>query len=132
MKRLVLESWFCLLYVDFLLYFCQFSGLHRVVEMKVVRRPRGGNLAITSRTICQAVDLASVFYFKQVLCLQHSAAATLLLRRHGCEAEMIIGAQMAPPKWHAWVEIEGVVVNDKPYMRDIYRVLNRCSSEAAS
>ena len=72
------------------------------------------------------VDLACLFYFKQVMCLQRSAATTLLMRRHGWEAEMVIGAQLLPFKSHAWVEIKGVIVNDRPYMLDIYRVLERC------
>ena len=60
------------------------------------------------------------------MCLQRSAATTLLLRRHGLHAELVIGAQILPFKSHAWTEIGGVVVNDKPYMMDIYRVLERC------
>jgi hypothetical protein len=72
------------------------------------------------------MDLACVFYPKSVLCLQRSAATTLLLRRHGIRAELVIGAQMLPFKSHAWVEVEGTVVNDKPYMREIYQVLERC------
>jgi hypothetical protein len=131
MTRLVFKSWFRLFYVDLLLNFRGFADLHRVVENTPVRCPRDGNVAVPSKTLCQAVDLACVFYFKQVLCLQHSAATTLVLRRHGWEAEMVIGAQITPPKLHAWVEIKGVVVNDKPYMRDIYQVLNRCSSEVS-
>jgi hypothetical protein len=72
------------------------------------------------------MDLACVFYFKHVMCLQRSAATTLLLRRHGLRAELVIGAHILPFKSHAWTEIDGVVVNDKPYMMDIYRVLERC------
>jgi hypothetical protein len=72
------------------------------------------------------VDLACVFYFKQVLCLQRSAAATVMLRRFGWPAMMVIGAELTPFRSHAWVEIEGATVNDKPYMRDIYQVLESC------
>jgi hypothetical protein len=59
-------------------------------------------------------------------CLQRSAATTLLLRRYGKKAEMVIGAQFLPFKAHAWVEIDGAVVNDKPYMLEVYRPLERC------
>jgi hypothetical protein len=76
--------------------------------------------------LCHAADLACVFYFKQVLCLQRSAATALLLRRHGWDVEMVIGAQLNPFSSHAWVELKDEVVNDKPYMREIYRVLERC------
>ena len=126
MKRFVLESWLWLLYVDLLLHLREFGHLHRVVENTKVRNGEKGIPSTEVATLCRAVDMACVFYFKQVLCLQHSAAATLLLRRHGRKAEMVIGARIAPPKWHAWVEVEGVVVNDKPYMADIYRILKRC------
>lgn len=76
--------------------------------------------------LCRAMDFACVFYFKQVLCLQRSAATTVLLRRYGVPAEMVIGAQLLPFKSHAWVEVEEIPVNDKPYMREIYQVLERC------
>lgn len=76
--------------------------------------------------LCHAIDLACVFYFKPVFCLQRSAATALLLRHFGYQAEMVIGAQMVPFRSHAWVEIDGVVVNDKPYMLEIYQVLERC------
>jgi hypothetical protein len=39
---------------------------------------------------------------------------------------MVIGAQVLPFKSHAWVEVDGRVVNDKPYIPEIYRVLERC------
>jgi hypothetical protein len=76
--------------------------------------------------ICSAVDVASVWYWKQISCLVRSAATTCLLRRHGIAAQMIIGAQQVPFKAHAWVEVDGRVVNDKPYAPQIYAVLDRC------
>ena len=60
------------------------------------------------------------------MCLQRSATTVLLLRRYGWNAEMVIGAQGVSLKSHAWVEIAGTIVNDKPYMLDIYQVLERC------
>jgi hypothetical protein len=76
--------------------------------------------------LCHVMDIACVFYPKQVLCLQRSAATAVLLRQHGIRAEMVIGAQMLPFKSHAWVEVAGAIVNDKPYMREIYQELERC------
>jgi hypothetical protein len=61
-----------------------------------------------------------------VLCLQRSAATAFLLRRHGWSAEMVIGAQLLPFHSHAWVEVDGQVVNDKPYIAEIFQVLERC------
>lgn len=76
--------------------------------------------------ISSAVDLAAIWYPKQVLCLQRSAATACLLKAHGVRAEMVIGAQQLPFRAHAWVEVAGRVVNDKPYTPEIYAVLDRC------
>ena len=74
----------------------------------------------TSERVCAAVDMASIWYWKKVLCLQRSAATACLLREHGVPAEMVIGAQHVPFRAHAWVEIGGRVVNDKSYTSEMY------------
>jgi hypothetical protein len=76
--------------------------------------------------VCSAVDLASICYWKKVLCLQRSAATACLLKRNGIPAEMVIGAQQMPFRAHAWVEVQGRVVNDKSYTPEMYAVLDRC------
>lgn len=124
MKRLVLKSWLWLLYFDWIMHFRDFKRLHAIV-----RKQRIHSSAIpttTSAEVCRAVDLACVFYFKRVQCLQRSAATAVLLRRYGWKAEMVLGAQLLPFLSHAWVEIGGQVVNDKPYMTEIFQVLERC------
>ena len=125
MTHLVLESWLLLLYFEFVMRFRGLKVLHEIVRSEKVCDADDPMLP-SSTDLCHAVDLACVFYFRQVMCLQRSAATTLLLRRHGWEGEMVIGAQLLPFKSHAWVEIKGAVVNDKPYMHEIYRVLERC------
>jgi Transglutaminase-like superfamily len=84
--------------------------------------PRAGTQ--TAAAICQAIDLACAFYPVRVLCLQRSIATALLMRRNGIGAELVLGARLLPFKSHAWVEVNGVPVNDKPYMREIYEVLD--------
>ncbi|MBB6144390.1 prolyl oligopeptidase [Silvibacterium bohemicum] len=76
--------------------------------------------------VCRAIDVACVLYFKEVKCLQRSVALTMLLRRYGLAAELVIGGQIVPPKFHAWVEMDGLVVNDKSYVSELYRELQRC------
>jgi Transglutaminase-like superfamily len=124
-KRLVFESWLLLLYFELAMCLRDFKVMHDIVRKERVRSAPIGRHPSTEE-LCRAVDLACVFYFKQVLCLQRSAATTLLLRHYGLNAEMVIGAQVLPFKSHAWVEIQGTIVNDKPYMLDIYQVLKRC------
>ena len=125
MKLPVLESFVLLLYFEVVMRFRTFKTLDENVRKHRVRP--GLSLDQDSREqLCRAVDLACIFYFKRVHCLQRSAATTVLLRNYGWQAEMVIGAQILPPKFHAWVEIGQVVMNDKPYMLDIYTVLERC------
>ena len=76
--------------------------------------------------VCAAVDMTCIWYWKEVLCLQRSAATTCLLKRFGVHAQMVFGAHQMPFKAHAWVEVDGRVVNDKPYMREMYAVLDKC------
>lgn len=87
--------------------------------------PTSGEANVIDR-VCDEVDLACIWYWKEVLCLQRSAATTCLLRSFGIPARMILGVQQTPFRAHAWVEANGQVVNDKPYMRDLYRVIDIC------
>jgi len=125
MKRHVIEGWLLLLLFDCVLRFRGFKTLHEIVRRRRVR-PVGAAVGPSSELLCHAMELACVFYFKRVFCLQRSSATTLLLRSYGWDAEMVVGAQMLPFKSHAWVEIKGAIVNDKPYMLDLYTVLDRC------
>lgn len=123
MKRLVIVSWALLFYVDCLMNARGFKSVHAAVRMRELRpAPHERH---TCADLCRAVDLACVFYFKRVQCLQRSAATAVLLRRHGWKAEMVIGAQLLPFQSHAWVEVDGAVVNDKPYMAEMFAVLER-------
>jgi hypothetical protein len=124
MKQHILESWKLLVQVDHFMRRSQFHAVHQMVREEPLRMGACGCPFYES--LCRAMDYACVFYFKRVYCLQRSAATALLLRRHGWKAEMVIGAQMLPFRSHAWCEIDGAVVNDKPYVADIYQVLERC------
>jgi hypothetical protein len=80
--------------------------------------------ATTSR-ICRAVAEACVWYVKRVRCLQQSAVTTWLLRLHGVPAELVVGCRAVPVQSHAWVEVRGEVVNDRPQYQKFFRVLER-------
>lgn len=62
------------------------------------------------KTICDAVLLATCFYWKPVLCLQRAVCTVRLLRRHGIHARLVIGYRPSPFFSHAWVEVDGRVV----------------------
>jgi len=121
MYRLIFESYMLLVVTDIR---SRFRGL--VALTSAIRREHtAGAKRQTTVDLCHAMDLACVFYPHRVLCLQRSVATTLLLRRHGHPAEMVVGTQIVPFKSHAWVEVDRAVVNDKPYMLDIYRPIER-------
>jgi len=62
------------------------------------------------KAICDAVHLATCFYWKPVLCLQRAVCTVWLLRRHGIFARLVIGYRPSPFFSHAWVEVDGRVV----------------------
>ncbi len=121
---LFLRAYLALVRMDLQLACRGFASVHWAVKQLAVESQSTD--AGTEECVCYAVDLACVLYFKQVLCLQRAATTTYLLRRNGVPAEMVIGVQQCPFRAHAWVEVTGRVVNDKPYMSELYTVMDRC------
>lgn len=124
MLLLVLKAYLKLIYFDFYLARGNFSALYDRVRNYPTGKKRPSADAI--ERICFALDMACIWYWKEALCLQRSAATVCLLRGYGVAAQLVIGAQQIPFKAHAWVEFEGRVVNDKPYTHEMYAVLDRC------
>jgi hypothetical protein len=124
MSLLVLKAYWNLMRLEVYLVRGNFQSLYDRVRNYPLRK--ASPEARTVERICSAVDMAAIWYPKQVLCLQRSAATACLLKANGVEAHMVIGAQQIPFRAHAWVEVEGQVVNDKPYTPEIYAVLDRC------
>ena len=121
---LVLAAYWKLIRLEFYLARGNFAAIHKQVRnYPIVNRAVAGD---TIERVCLAVDMACIWYCKEVLCLQRSAATVWLLRCHGVSAHLVIGAQQLPFKAHAWVEVDGRVVNDKPYMPEIYGILDKC------
>lgn len=124
MSFLILKAYLRLIQFDVYLARGDFAALYdKIRNFPIDQKPPSPNAV---EQICLAVDMACIWYWKEVLCLQRSAATTCLLKRHGISAQMVIGAQPIPFKAHAWVEVESCVVNDKAYTRELYSVLDRC------
>ncbi len=124
MSLLVLRAYIKLIHFDLYLARGNFAALHNKVREYPMARNVPPLHAVEE--ICAAVDMACIWYWKEALCLQRSAATTCILKRYGVPAQMVIGAQQIPFKAHAWVEVDGRVVNDKPYVPEMYVVLDRC------
>ena len=124
MSLLALKAYARLFEFDLYLARGNFQVLYeRVRRYSVARKTPAPE---TVERVCHAVDLACIWYWKEALCLQRSAATACLLKQYGVAAQMVIGVQQIPFKAHAWVEVNGHVVNDKPYMSEMYAVLDRC------
>lgn len=120
---LLLAAYRELLAMEFLLRRGGFAAVHRAVaELQLGSDADGPE----PEAICSAVDIACVFYFKEVLCLQRSAVAVRLLRQHGIAAQLVTGVQQWPFHAHAWAEVAGCVVNDKPHVTAAFAVIDRC------
>lgn len=76
--------------------------------------------------LCSGVDRACVCYPKKALCLQRSAVTTCILRSRGIAARMVVGVRPMPFAAHAWVEVEGAVINDWPLVKKFYNLLTTC------
>jgi hypothetical protein len=124
MLFLVLQAYIKLIRFDLFVSRGTFAALYQEVRDCAVRNNTRASGDV--ERICSAVDLACIWYWKEVLCLQRSAVTACLLKRYGVPAQMVIGAQQIPFKAHAWVEVNGSVVNDKPYTPEMYAVLDRC------
>ena len=79
----------------------------------------------TTGEIVWSVEEACVWYVRRARCLQRSAVATWLLRGHGIAAQTVIGCRPLPFESHAWVEVEGQIVNDRPQYQRAFQVLDR-------
>jgi hypothetical protein len=124
MRCLVLQAYGKLVEFDLYLARRNFAALYEKVRKYPVAKRTPEADAV--ERICFAMDMACIWYWKEALCLQRSAATACLLKKYGVPAQLVIGAQQMPFKAHAWVEVDGRVVNDKPYIPEIYAVLDRC------
>ena len=101
-------------------------ALYEILRYEVIVRLRGSGRILSElkrqsiaaqptseeveKAICNAVHLATCFYWKPVLCLQRAVCTVRLLRKHGIVARLVIGYRPSPFFSHAWVEVEGRVV----------------------
>jgi len=110
---------------DLTLKIAGFPLLYRMIKRWPTRRLFALRKSSSSR-ICASVNAACRYYLKRTLCLQRSAITTCLLRLAGVPAQMVIAARIMPFQGHAWVEVNGKVINDRQRVQEFYSVLERC------
>jgi len=94
--------------------------LSQLKRQSIAARPTSREL---EQAICDAVLLATCFYWKPVLCLQRAVCTVRLLRRHGIVARLVIGYRPSPFFSHAWVEVDGRVAYGSPAYQKRLRLL---------
>lgn len=117
-------AFFGLMVAEIIMKVGGFRRLHETVKRWPVGRNRTDDPELI-KALCAAVDRAGRYYPKHALCLQRSAVGTCLLRAEGVAAQMVIGCRKIPFKGHAWIEVNGHVVNDNPKVQAFYKVLDR-------
>ena len=75
--------------------------------------------------IAAVVDNMCALFVRPSTCLHRSVVLARLLRRAGSQADVVLGLKGEPFQGHAWVEIDGVIINyDQERIRE-YTVLER-------
>lgn len=123
MKILVLRAFKELIVYDVLIKLGGFKRA-RAYVLRTTRREQDAPPETVKRVV-DAVDIASVFYYKRVMCLHRSFAAVRLMRKSGVDADLIIASRPLPFMSHAWVEVDKQIVNDKPGYKRKLQVLER-------
>ena len=69
-----------------------------------------------ARAICRLVDIAARYGPYRAKCLCRSLVSLKLMRASGLDGELVLGARIEDADFnaHAWVRLDGVVVNDRP------------------
>jgi hypothetical protein len=106
-----------------------FHGVHRSLRRPV--RLRQGGLAEAFR-IAEAYEIVSAFHWRPILCLQRSVIVARVMHAYGIPAQVVIGYTFLPFLSHAWVEVEGRVVNDSAGFAERMAVLARIEPATVS
>src|SRR5260370_18980581 len=104
MSFLVLRAYLKLILFDLYLARGNFAALYDQVRNYPLRKEAPASGAI--QQICSAVDMACIWYWKEALCLQRSAATACLLKEDGLPPQMVLRAQQTPVRAHARVQVD--------------------------
>ncbi|HGB5419106.1 TPA: lasso peptide biosynthesis B2 protein [Salmonella enterica subsp. enterica serovar Muenchen] len=77
---------------------------------------------IIQETVSTVSSLFCINMFKSD-CLTYSFTLKNALYSRGVDARLVIGVRTQPFYSHAWVEIEGNIINDDPDLRDKLSVI---------
>jgi Transglutaminase-like superfamily/Coenzyme PQQ synthesis protein D (PqqD) len=102
-----------------------FRSVHSGLEQRPCTPHRSSTDSELTTRVVDAMSMASSLYWRPVKCLQRSTATARVLRGFGIPAQLVIGYRARPFLSHAWVEVEGRVVNDSQALAQRLTVLDR-------
>ena len=112
-SRTVFPCGLLLVAIKLSLVLCGFARTRRVIEALTRRtHTRCSSIGARVAELDRRVALASALYPGRALCLEQSLALHALLRREGIPSCFRLGVQPHPFAAHAWIEVDGVPVND--------------------
>ena len=87
--------------------------------------PLTGHQKTLIRSDVRSIEFVAAFPWKWAHCLQKSRALVMLLSRHGIMASLRIGVRKNGDNLaaHAWVEFDGIVLNDNNNTPKEYSIL---------
>jgi Transglutaminase-like superfamily len=95
--------------------------LHRALGRAANTRARWTGIRLFQQEpqgLASRIAEVSAFCPARLVCLEQSMALWFLLRCRGAAAKLQIGIQPLPFSAHAWVELDGEIVNEDPdYVR---------------
>jgi hypothetical protein len=129
-RRLLSKSVLLLPFIHAALLLVGYSRLRRWMErqapLKAIEPPLYEAAYIPrARDIARIVSIAARHGIYRATCLRRSLLVWWFLRREGIRGEVCFGVRMRDGRLeaHAWVEYNGVVVNDSPAVRAQYQPL---------
>jgi hypothetical protein len=119
---MVISAFVGLTWFDMLLCVTSMEKMCRTVKTwRVRKRLKEPNETINN--VCNAVQQACIWFPHKAVCLQRAAITTCMLRSYGIDARMVIGIRPMPFLAHAWTEVNGAVVNERPQVKTFYQTL---------
>lgn len=111
--------------VPTVIFLLRFSGYNKT-QSWIDRRRTDADLEMDDRARSEVAAVNSASRFWKANCLQHSMALAWVLVGRGVDAEVVLGTRKDAsddrPQFHAWVEHDGRVVNDRTDIRTQFQV----------
>lgn len=105
----------CLVVIGLTDFALRVLGVRRTLALvhRFARNP-DDVLVLDAEEIARRVAVAASVYPRRALCLEQSVALYVLLRGRGVRADLRFGVRPYPFLAHAWVEVAGVPLNERP------------------